>query len=245
MQMLDRAQKQASSSGMTWNEAPVKPAGDINCSRCRGFGYYMVKREPLTYTECECRKKKSSLESLRRAGMEDMASRYTMETYLTDTPHRQRIKETAERFIAADTGWFFIGGRSGSGKTHICTAICSRLIEKGGSELYFMSWRDESTELKFGMKDFERYKTRLNKLKTVPILYIDDFFKGGASEADLRLAFEILNARYNNSALRTIISSELDLEAIAELDEALGGRILERSRGFAVKAPAENMRLRQ
>jgi DNA replication protein DnaC len=108
-----------------------------------------------------------------------------------------------------------------------------------------MPWRDESTELKLGMKDFEQYKTRLNKLKTVPILYIDDFFKGGASDADLRLAFEILSARYNNSALRTIISSELDLEAITGLDEALGGRIYERSRGFSVKAPAENMRLKQ
>lgn len=243
--MLDRARKDASLSGTTWNEAPAKPAGDKNCPLCGGFGYIMTQKEPLTYRECECRRKKRSLDSLQRAGMTDMSGRYTMETYLADTPRRQRIKETAQRFIEADRGWFFIGGRSGSGKTHICTAICTKLIEKGDSELYFMPWRDESNELKQSIKDFEAYKKKMQKLKTVPILYIDDFFKGGASEADLRLAFEILNVRYNNSALRTIISSELDLEAIAELDEAIGGRILERSQGFAVKAPDENMRLKQ
>ena len=41
-----------------------------------------------------------------------------------------------------------------------------------------------------------------------------------------------------------MISSETDLERITALDEAVGGRIYERSRGFAVMAPPENWRLR-
>jgi DNA replication protein DnaC len=93
------------------------------------------------------------------------------------------------------------------------------------------------------MKQEDWYQAKIKKLKRVPVLYIDDFFKGGASDADIKLAFEILNARYNDTALRTIISSEIDLDGLMRIDEAIGGRIYERSRGFAVMAPGENARL--
>lgn len=193
--------------------------------------------------ECPCMRRRRSLRSLRRAGMEDMARRCTLESYVTDSPHRERVRAAAERFSQADAGWFFIAGQTGSGKTHICTAICTSLMERGG-EVCYMPWRDESTALKTGVTDREWYEARVRKLQTVPVLYIDDFLKGGASEADLRLAFQLLNARYNDTALRTVISSETDLERITALDEAVGGRIYERSRGFAVMAPPENWRLR-
>ena len=78
----------------------------------------------------------------------------------------------------------------------------------------------------------------------MPVLYIDDFLKGGASDADIRLAFEILNARYNDSKLKTIISSEMDLTAILNRDEALGGRIYERAKKNVLRAPGKNWRLR-
>ena len=68
--------------------------------------------------------------------------------------------------------------------------------------------------------------------------------KGGHTDADIRLAFEILNSRYNDSQLRTIISSELTLFEILGLDEAVGGRIYERSKGFVLEAPRENWRLK-
>lgn len=184
------------------------------------------------------------MRSLRKAGMEDMARRYTLDNYKATTPHREKIKAAAERFTREKTGWFFIAGQTGSGKTHICTAICTALMEEHGGEIYFMPWRDESTALKAGITDREWYEPRIKKLQTVPVLYIDDFLKGSSNEADLRLAFQILNARYNDTALRTIISSEITLEGITGLDEAIGGRIYERSRGFAVMAPPENWRLR-
>lgn len=184
------------------------------------------------------------MRSLRKAGMEDMARRYTLDNYVTNTPHREKIKTAAERFIRMRTGWFFIAGQTGSGKTHICTAICTALMEEQGGEVYFMPWRDESTALKSGIAEREWYEARIKKLQTVPVLYIDDFLKGGSSDADLRLAFQLLNTRYNNTALRTIISSEINLENITGLDEAIGGRIYERSRGFAVMASPENWRLR-
>ena len=221
--------------------------GGVDCSICRNTGM-IVERGPgileiHTY-ECRCMRKRRSLRSLRKAGMEDMAERYTMDAYQADTGLRAKIKHIAQDFIKADRGWFFIAGRSGSGKTHICTAICTGLVEEKSSEVYFMPWRDESTELKARIKDQEWYQVKIKKIKTVPVLYIDDFLKGGWTEADIRLAFELLNARYNDTALRTIISSELSIDEILQINEALGGRIYERSKGFRVKAPDENWRLK-
>ena len=88
------------------------------------------------------------------------------------------------------------------------------------------------------------YKETVDKLIRVPVLYIDDFFKGTVSDADINLAFQILNGRYNDSKKRTIISTELSMEQIFSRDEAIGGRIFERSRGFIVNAPDENFRMR-
>jgi ATP-binding cassette subfamily B protein len=89
----------------------------------------------------------------------------------------------------------------------------------------------------------ESYEAELKRYKTVSVLHIDDFLKGSVSEADLRLAFDLLNARYNRPSLRSVISSERSLSEILALDEAIGGRICERAAGFLVKAPAENYRL--
>ncbi len=220
--------------------------GGIDCPRCGNTGM-LIERGPgileLHTYECPCMRTRRSLRSLRKAGMEDMAKRYTMDAYQTDTPGREKIKAAATRFVESQEGWFFIAGRSGSGKTHICTAICIGLMERN-SEIQFMPWRDDSTSLKNGITDREWYEAKVKRLKRVPVLYIDDFLKGGFSDADKRLAFEVLNARYNDTAKRTVISSEMDLGDIMKWDEAIGGRIYERSRGFAVKAPDENWRLK-
>lgn len=248
MESLRAAQASASISSTTSSESLADyDLGGVDCSRCGNTGQ-LIERGPalleLHVYECPCMRQRRSLRSLRKAGMEDMARRYTLDNYKATTPHREKIKAAAERFTREKTGWFFIAGQTGSGKTHICTAICTALMEEHGGEIYFMPWRDESTALKAGITDREWYEPRIKKLQTVPVLYIDDFLKGSSNEADLRLAFQILNARYNDTALRTIISSEITLEGITGLDEAIGGRIYERSRGFAVMAPPENWRLR-
>lgn len=221
--------------------------GGVDCPLCGNTGQ-IISRGPglleLHVYECKCMKTRRSLRSIRNAGMLDMTRRYTLDSFQTDNEKRKTIKRTAEKFVQSETGWFFISGQSGSGKTHICTAICSGLLQKKNCEIYFMPWRDESTVLKARINDAEWYEAKIKKLKRVPALYIDDLFKGGVSEADVRLAFEILNARYNDTSLRTIISSEMNLTRILEIDEATGGRIYERSRGFVVEAPEENWRLR-
>lgn len=198
----------------------------------------------ISVSECECAIKRRNALRIKRSGLADVMSRYTFEAYKTPDKQTAAIKAAALRYVAESRGeWFVIVGRPGSGKTHICTAIVGKLIE-GGKNCKYMLWRDEVRELKALVNDNSAYRERMNLLKNVDVLYIDDFFKGGAvSGGDLNVAFELLNARYN-ARKRTIISGERTIGAIMDIDEAIGSRIYERSKnGYCFETSPENWRL--
>jgi DNA replication protein DnaC len=178
---------------------------------------------------------------------------YTFDKYEAEEPWQQTIKATAQRFLQDDRNtWFFIGGQSGAGKTHICTAIAVHYI-RNGKEVKYMLWRDEITKVKAVVNDPEQYGELMKALKETDVLYIDDLFKGGKGEdgqykpptaADINAAFEIINYRYNNPNLITIISSERTLVELNEIDEAIAGRIAERAKesGYCINLKKDKSR---
>ena len=142
--------------------------------------------------------------------------------------------------------WFYIGGAVGSGKTHICTAICNELLKKRA--VTYMPWREEAVKLKTIVNDIS-YQVEMDKLKKVDVLYIDDFLKTKSGDqptgGDINIAFEIINYRYNNS-LTTIISSERTINEVIKVDEATGSRIFQFAKEYGIdlgKDKAKNMRL--
>lgn len=142
------------------------------------------------------------------------------------------IKDRAIAFAESGGRVFFVGGQSGCGKTHICTALATCLINRGKSTRY-MLWTSEAAKLKACVNDVD-YETLIWPLKSVDVLYIDDLFKptGANSQptsADIRLAYEIINYRYNIGDKVTIISSERTVSEICDIDEATGGRIMEQA----------------
>ena len=216
---------------------------NYDCPVCKNKGEILYEKNGMWYgKECDCMNTRRSIRRIKNSGMLDLLSRYTFDNYEYPDATRRAIVDKAEHYCCEETGWFYIQGKPGSGKTHICTAMCNVMI-RVGRNVYYMAWRDESRKLK-GLVNSDEIEEPLNRLKRVQVLYIDDFFKGSATEADIRLAFEILNARYNDSKLKTIISSEYSIEKILEMDEALGSRIYERSKGYIMTAPDENWRLR-
>jgi DNA replication protein DnaC len=198
----------------------------------------------ISVSECECAVKRRNALRIKRSGLADVMSRYTFEAFKTPDKQTAAIKAAALRYVAESRGeWFVIVGRPGSGKTHVCTAIIGKLIE-GGKNCKYMLWRDEVRELKALVNDNTAYRERMNLLKNVDVLYIDDFLKGrSVSDGDLNVAFELLNARYN-ARKRTIISGERTIGAIMDIDEAIGSRIYERSKnGYCFETSPENRRL--
>lgn len=217
---------------------------NVDCPKCHNTGYITEWRaDGRCYSNpCECLKERVARRRLKKSGMEDMADRNNFSTYSAEDKQRQTIKNAADRYAAHPNGWFYISGRTGSGKTHICTAICNKLM-KTGHDVVLMMWRDESRKIKAAVTDAEANEM-MTYYKEAPVLYIDDFLKGSATDADMRLAFELLNYRYNNSKLYTVISSEMDLKEVMRLDEAVAGRIYERSKGTIFRTPNENWRMR-
>lgn len=234
---------QQSNCNTTFETLDAYDLGGVDCELCHNTGSVAYEKDGIMYGRpCECMKTRRTLKAIRNSGLGDMLQRYTFDSYETPDPKRTGIKARAEKFCSAPAGWWYIGGKSGSGKTHICTAICGRLIESG-NEVRYILWRDFAREMKAGVND-DDYQTRINKLKQVKVLYIDDLFKGKITEADVNLAFELINARYNNTSLRTVISSEFTTDDLINIDEAICGRIKERAKGYEGTAPAENWRLK-
>ena len=129
---------------------------------------------------------------------------------------------------------FGILGQSGSGKSHVSIAIGAALLNKNHKVVY-MPYLEVMRELKANSMDDEYYNKLINRYKKAEVLVIDDLFKdkvksgrltGELTEADMKHIYPILNFRYANK-LPTVFSTECDTEMLLDLDEALGGRIIE------------------
>lgn len=209
---------------------------DLECDVCLNRGYIAtVKKDNLCLQECQCVIKRRSLNRLRRSGLEKLVETYTFESYSTKEQWQADAKQQAMQFLSDYQGkWFIACGSVGSGKTHICTAMCKELIE-AGKDVKYMMWLDESLKLKATVNDIDEYDYLIKDLKSTDILYIDDLFKTEQGKtptsADVRLAFEILNHRYTNKKT-TIISTERPLKNLLEIDEAVGSRIYEMTKDY-------------
>lgn len=218
------------------------------CPVCDGRGY-LFERDAAGVCHswpCRCEIKRVNQLRIEKSGLSGVLARSSFENYRTDEPWQASAKETAVRYLRDWRGkWFFIGGAVGAGKTHLCAAICGKLMEAGVDVRWFR-WRDDAVRIKSVVGDAGLYADEVEPLKRVKVLYIDDFLKGGRTEADRNLAFEILNARYNDADTATLISSELTIEQIIDWDEGIGSRIFERANGFTVgiTGSGKNYRLR-
>lgn len=218
--------------------------GELDCPKCKNRGWIAYNDgDGIVYEKCDCMPRRAALKRIRESGLSALLEDYRLDNYETPEPWQQSALTKARQY-AENPGksWFYIYGLPGTGKSHLCTAVCGALLEAGQAVRY-MLWRDESRDLKAIVNDSAAYNKAMHELKGADILYIDDFLKGGMGDADKRLAFELLNSRYN-SRRPTLISSELSIDAVLDWDEAIGSRIYERAKGYVIHANGQNWRLR-
>lgn len=236
-----------------------------NCPICKNKAYVAILRQTegggfsRAIRDCKCAETRRSIMRMQNSGLKSVISDYTFDKYQATEPWQEKIKSAAVEYAKNPAGWFALFGQSGSGKSHLCTAICRELLLHGNQVIY-MLWRDDIAKIKKAAAglEFDSEGTELSRLldkfKKAKVLYIDDLFKTGKTKddnsqrptvADINYAFEIINYRYNNPNLITIISSELTLDEIIDIDEAIGSRIYERSTAFNIgKDRKKNYRLR-
>lgn len=255
------AEEREKHNAETFNASPgdLHTVDGYECKICHNKGMIMkavLVRDgywTTSCTPCQCMKTRNTIRRMLKSGLKDVIKKYTFANYEATADWQRKLKDAAMQYANAPSGWFFIGGQSGAGKSHLCTAICREFLYDGKDVLY-MLWQDESVKLNNAVNDGEEYARLINPYKTCKVLYIDDLFKpvigrDGAkllpTGADVKRAFEILNYRSLNPELLTIISSEYTVNGIIEIDEATGGRIFERAKAFSLNPDRnKNYRLR-
>lgn len=226
---------------------------EYKCKDCHDTGWIRCEIAPgySGVKECGCVKARRAERLIRRSGLSEALEQQTFDNFDESADYQRGIKSAARRYLETLTStpddaprkpWLYIGGNPGSGKTHICTAVCGELL-KANIEVVYMQWLDDSRRLKAYVNDPD-FDSLCDRYTDCAVLYIDDLFKqayGGrptATDADVRIAFTILNARYLENK-PTIISSEWDLQKLIDTDEGTFSRVYERSKGFIITIPRE------
>ena len=240
----ERAQRRAADYNAM--EGSLNQEDGYNCPICKNKGHvaYIGAKDAFGYPAeyfkpCKCCKVRNAIRRLNRSGLKNVVKEMTFDRYEARDSWQQFIMDTAQRFCQAKDGsWFFIGGQSGAGKTHICTAIAAHFL-RNGKEVRYMVWPKEIQTIQALVNDAEKYAALMKDIQEADVLYIDDLFKHGKdefgrvkmpSDPEIRRAFEIINHRYNNPDLITIISSERTLYDLENIDEAVAGRIAQKSK---------------
>ena len=217
---------------LTYNHEKGSLQG-YDCPICLNKGdKHLVKDGRVVAKNCVCLSIRKTIYKMEKSGLGNLLKLYSFERYERNEPWQEYVYNKAKEFLSGETNFFYVGGSVGSGKSMICTAVVKELLKKGVGVKY-MLWNDESLELKQSITDSEKYATFMNELKKTQCLYIDDLFKRDPTKADLDIAFEIINYRYNKARMDkskryiTIISSEKSIDDLMRYDEAVGSRIFE------------------
>ena len=202
-----------------------------NCDICKNkeFVALLDKDGNEVHHYFKCHRIREMLRRAQRSGLGNILTDYTFDKFIAPEDWQKANKTKAMEFCKDNKAhWFFIGGQVGSGKTHLCTAICAHYIE-AGVDTQYMLWVEEAKKLKALITDFSEYQNLIDRYKKVDVLYIDDFLKVKNGEeptpADINLAFELLNHRLLSMDKITIISSEKTLFDLLRYDEATMSRI--------------------
>ncbi len=204
--------------------------GDPNCPHCQGIGYLRMDRnlgDPDfgRVQVCVCRQVDVEERMRRRLFSLSQLDELTAYTFETFNPQgrvgiggqqRQSLERAfnqAEAYAEVLSGWLFLQGGYGCGKTHLAAAIANAAVDRGMPTL-FLTAPDLLDQLRYayGSEDVT-FEDRFEQVRTAPLLVMDDFGTQSATPWAREKLFQILNYRYINR-LPTVITTNLLLEEI-------------------------------
>lgn len=215
------------------NRGKLNLEDGYNCEKCLNRGDFLVKEgDGERIIECECMVIRRAIRELKKSGLEGQIKDLGFNSYKVVDDLTREIKSLAIENLNSDD-WFFVGGQTGAGKTHISTAIAAELLRRSVQVRYkrYVEMIQILKNKKFSSD--QDYYDELLPLENCKVLYIDDFLKSKPSVADMAILWELIDSRYVLKK-KTIISSELVLTDIAKIDESMAGRISERAGKFVV-----------
>ena len=224
-----------------------KVESKYKCEKCRDLTF--IIKDNYAY-ECECRVLRQAENILNNSGISEAFRKKTFESFnYSVNIHTVQAFTKANEYVCnfdniKDSRYnsiIFIGA-VGSGKTHLSLAIANDLMDKNIGVIY-MPYREAITSIKQCIMDQENYNRIMDRYKRAKVLLIDDLFKGGITNSDINIMFEIINYRYFNHK-PMIISSEKTSKELLNIDEAIGSRVIEMSKNYLVDIIGKNLNYR-
>ncbi|NFF13423.1 MerR family transcriptional regulator [Clostridium botulinum] len=224
---------------------------DYKCNKCQDTTF--IKTED-GFTRCECYKKDLTKRRWAHFGIDPSKVKRISE-YAVYSDITKRAKQVAIDYIRdystiktkEENSLAFLG-QPGAGKSHLAIAIGANLINSGiCTNVVYMPYEEAMRELKANTMN-ESYMELTKRYTECELLIIDDLFKekvkkgklvAGLTESDMKHIYPIINQRYVNNK-PTIYNSECTPNMLMDLDEALAGRILEKSNIVIFKYTLEN-----
>lgn len=207
-----------------------------DCPKCKDIGLIFIDQN--TARECECVVQRRINRLFKASEITDEFKKLSFKNFITKGKPQvivdaykcaatyckrfPEIRNTRHNSIC-------LLGQPGSGKTHLLIAASNYLIKRGIGVLYF-PYREGFDEIK---DDLDALEEKASRMKEIDVLFIDDMFKRGATEFEIKTMFSVINYRYLNHK-PIMVSSELLEDDLLDIDEALGSRILEMARDFTV-----------
>lgn len=152
---------------------------------------------------------------------------------------RENLKEAfrvAFDFAKSPDGWLVLQGTTGCGKTHLAAAIANYRYQAKQPAL-FVVVSDFLDHLRsaFSPESKVSYDQLFEKVKTAPLLILDDFGEQTTTPWAQEKLYQIINHRYN-ARLATVITTRSSTD---EMDSPVASRLVDPkiSNPFIINAP--------
>ena len=222
------------------------------CPKCKDTGFVFKTDECGNEAawRCDCYAIKQARVMMKRSGISAEFQKKTFDNF--ETRNNSQIVNAKNKALQYVKNFerteherhnsIMFCGQVGAGKTHLGTAICGELMNRGVAVIY-MAYRNAVTKIKQNVINEEEYNRQLNQYTSARVLYIDDLLKGRLTDADINIMYEIVNYRYMNN-MPIIISTEKTPEELITFDEAIGSRLLEMCRRNIIQLHGKDLNYR-
>ncbi|MCQ2413797.1 MAG: ATP-binding protein [Clostridia bacterium] len=204
------------------------------CPICKDTGFVDVKM-------CSCMRKMLIRENIRTSGIGGLIDRQSFENFVLDPARFDREKDYemmkinfaraktfAETFGSHKRNLLFIG-TTGTGKTHLSTAIAKTVMEAGYGVIYdsvsniITAFETDKFHSGYGRE----VESRSREYFDTDLLIIDDLGSEFSGAFSVSVIYQLLNTRLNQGKC-TVISTNLTPNALKDVYD---GRILSRLLG--------------
>ena len=204
------------------------------CRKCSDTGFIGGSKM------CSCMRELLVIKNIAASGMGKLIEKqsfdnFSLELYKSDPELYERMKynvDTARKFaenFSNEGGNLLLVGGTGTGKTHLSSAIAREVITRGFDVLY------DSTQNIIGEFEADKFKSgygpyepKSTKYMECDLLILDDLGTEFTNQFTVSCLYNLLNTRLNRG-LSTIISTNLGAEELASrYEDRIYSRIIGR-----------------